>query len=82
MRERDTSVSLISRARPILFKFDVPKNYSSACEQAQTRNFHFDVFLSGLHLNDHTKGLIHSLVRTVYSIINCTTGKYCSIALI
>ena len=43
------------------------------------------VLLSGLYLNDHTLRIssTNSNVRTtLYSIINSTTGKYCSVAFI
>ena len=46
------------------------------------KQYHWKVLLSSLHLNGHTRiSSIDSKLRTiVYSVINSSTGKYCSVA--
>ena len=47
------------------------------------KQHHRKVLLSSIHLNDHTLGFHQSKDKTtLYSIINSTTRKYCSVAFI
>ena len=55
----------------------VPNKVEPFCHNKQ---YHRKVLLSSFHLNGHTIGF--QVRTTLYSIINSTTGKYCSVAFI